>query len=344
MKFIFMTDTHCRTNNPISRKDNFPETILKKMDWVIEFANSIDAFILHGGDWVNRPDTSPAYVSRMCELLKKAKYPILGILGNHDIYGYNPMTYYRTPLHIASSCDAFRIIGETPVKFGDNIYVSGANSTGLLDKNGRTTEYYTPRATIPKEDGEIRIHIVHGFLTDHSWPEGVPHTLINSVTDTDADILLTGHEHMGYGVMTMNDTVFCNPGALGRVSASVGDVNRDVRIAVITVEDGKAMVDLVPLPADIAKPADEVIDRKALEEEKAAQERIETFAAQIEQINVDDDPSISLNDAMEYIHQVLSSNEFEGEKITDTIRQVTLDYIGKAQQLEDEEKEKIKSE
>lgn len=337
MNFIFMTDTHCRTNNPVSRKDNFPETILNKIEWVINYANSLDAQILHGGDWVNRPDTSSAYVSKMCEIFKKAKYPILGILGNHDIYGYNPNTYYRTPLHIASSCGAFNIIGENQsVCMGDNVYVSGSSSTGLLDKGERTAEYYTPKRLTKRENNEIRIHIVHGFLTDHNWPDGVPYTLIDNVLDTDADILLTGHEHTGYGIINKNDTIFCNPGALGRVSASVGDVNRDVQVAKITVENGKCSVELIPLPTDIARPADEVLDREALEEEKAAAARIETFAAQIEQINVDDDPSISLNDTMAYIHQMLDSDEIEGVRITDNIRQMTLDYIGRAEELDKE--------
>lgn len=345
MKFIFMTDTHGRTNNPASRKDNFPDTILKKIEWVIDYANSKDARILHGGDWVNRPDTSPAYISKMCKIFKKAKYPILGILGNHDIYGYNPSTYYRTPLHIASSCNAFSIIGEDFINVeGSNIYISGSSSTGLLDKNGRTSEYYTPRRLKPKDEGEVRIHIVHGFLTDHSWPEGVPYTLINDIDDTDADILLTGHEHSGYGIIKKENKIFCNPGALGRVSASVGDVNRNVQIAEITIEDGVYDVSLIPLPDDIARPADEVLDRVALEEEKAANARIETFAQQIEQININDEQSISLNDTMNYIHQMLGRSEIDGVTITDTIRQMTLDYIGKAEQLENESNEKIKSE
>ena len=345
VKFIFMTDTHGRTNNPVSRKDNFPETILNKIAWVIDYANSIDAQILHGGDWVNRPDTSPAYVSKMCTLFKRAKYPILGILGNHDIYGYNPDTYYRTPLHIASACGAFSILSEAPLNIsGTNIFISGANSTGLIDKNGRTAEYYTPRRLMPKETGEVRIHIVHGFLTDHTWPEGVPYTLIDAVKDTDADILLTGHEHTGYGIMKENDTIFCNPGALGRVSASVGDVNREVRVAEITVEDGVYDVELIPLPEEIARPSDEVLDRAALEEEKAAAARIETFAQQIEQINMEESEGLSLNDTMAYIHQMLSENEVDGIKITDSIRKMTLNYIGRAEQLEQESREKLKSE
>lgn len=343
-KFLFMTDTHARTNNPVSRKDDFSETILKKIEWCVNYANEIGAFILHGGDWVNRPDTSPAYVSKVCKILGDSTLPIYGIIGNHDIYGYNTDTFYRTPLHIANVCGTFNIIdSEQPLRFG-NIYVSGSHSTGLIDKNGRTAEYYTPRKLIPKEHNEVRIHIVHGFLTDHDWPDGVPYTKIDNVLDTDADILLTGHEHCGYGILTKNETVFCNPGALGRVSAAVGDVNRNVQVAVIEVTDnGEVKVDLVPLPEDIAKPAEEVLDRDKLEEEKAANAKIETFAAQIEQIQIDEEAIISIDDTMEQMHKILDGDSFEGITITDGMRKLIFDYIGRAEKLEQESREKLRS-
>lgn len=343
-KFLFMTDTHARTNNPVSRKDDFSETILKKIGWCINYANEIGAFILHGGDWVNRPDTSPAYVSKMCKILGDASLPIYGIIGNHDIYGYNKETFYRTPLHIANVCGAFSIIDEeTSLKMG-NVYISGAHSSGLIDKNGRTAEYYTPRRLVPKVHDEIRIHVVHGFLTDHDWPDGVPYTKIDDVLDTDADILLTGHEHCGYGILYKNDTCFCNPGALGRVSAAVGDVNRNVQVAVIEVDDdGKFTINMVPLPDDIARPSDEVLDRDRLEEEKAAAAKIETFAAQIEQIQIDEEAVISIDDTMEQMHRILDGDTFDGIPITDNMRKLIFDYIGQAEKLEQESREKLKS-
>ena len=90
-------------------------------------------------------------------------------------------SFARTPLAIAAACNNIHIINSV-IDLGDedsHIYVSGSHSSPLIDRNGRTQEYYTPRRDERKEVNEIRIHIVHGFLTDKDWPEGVPYTKIN---------------------------------------------------------------------------------------------------------------------------------------------------------------------
>lgn len=349
MKFIFMTDTHGRTNSPASRKDDFPNTILRKIEWCIKYANDNDAYVLHGGDWVNRPDTAATFIAKMSGILDCAKKPVIGVLGNHDIYGYNPQSFVRTPLSIVEACQSISIIKDSEVvNFYDGeveVFVSGSSSTSLIDRNGRTDEYYTPRRDVPKAANEIRIHIVHGFLTNKDWPDGVPYTKINDILDTDADILLTGHEHTGFGIYpTGRGSVFCNPGALGRVSAAVGDVNRSVCIAEIDVfcENGKPTfnVSLVPLPETVALPADEVLDRERLEAEKKTAMQIEMFAEQIQQIEIDE-PIIAPGQAVEQLNAILSQPQFEGIDITAEMRDLILDYVGKAEEADNEMREKF---
>lgn len=351
VKFVFMTDLHGRTNNPISRKDDFPETILKKLRWVVEYANSIDASILCGGDWLNRPDTSATFISRMCGILECAKNPVIGILGNHDLFGYNAKSFTRTPLAIAAACNNMHILGDEAVDVGDSsahIYISGSHSSPLIDRAGRTEEYYTPRKDKPKSTEEVRIHIVHGFLTDKDWPDGVPYTKIDAVKDTDADILLAGHEHLGFGIKTADETIFCNPGALGRVSAGVGEINRDVKIAEITVWKELDMpiqysVKLVALPEDIARPAGEVLDREKIDIEKEMQKKIEGFAEQIRENSASSVlKTLASPDAA--IDAILSQDKFGEVEINDEIRSTVLEYIGRAKEAESESRKKAKSE
>ena len=344
MKFLFMTDTHGRTNSPVSRKDDFPSAILKKMRWCVDKANKEGRIILHGGDWVNRPDTAPTFISMMASILGACENGVLGVLGNHDVYGYNTDSFRRTPMSIVSACNKIHILPDNEsVLFesaeGIKVYVSGVSSHALLDKNGRTDDYYTPRKDKPKVVDEIRIHIVHGFLTDHDWPESVPYTKIQNILDTDADILLTGHEHTGYGVFVNNDTVFCNPGALGRVSAAVGDVNRTVQVADIDIslENGQAKCDvsLVPLPDTVALPADEVLDRERLDAEKRAAQQIESFAERIGEIDTME-PILTPEQAEQQLQAILDGEDFNDIIITDSIRSIILDYIGRAEELESE--------
>lgn len=341
LNFIFVTDIHGRTNNPASRKDYFPETILNKLSWVVDYANANDAVILCGGDWLNRPDTSPTFISKMCSIFNKSRGKIFGVLGNHDLYGYNIESFKRTPLAIAAACNNIEILPENKsldIDFrGKKIYLSGSHSSPLIDRNGRTDEYYTPKRFDAKVKDEVRMHIVHGFLTTKDWPAGVPYTKIDSILDTDADIILAGHEHLGFGVRTNNNIIFCNPGALGRVSAAVGEINRDVKIAHIkfyVVDDTLCYdVSLVNLPEHIAQPADIVLDREKLEEEKSAQSKIEIFSQQIRETNIDN-IFRSLSNPIEAINSILEGDKFGEVNITDDIRRTVLNYIGKAEELE----------
>lgn len=351
VKFVFVTDLHGRTNNPISRKDDFPETILKKIAWVVDYANGIGAGILCGGDWLNRPDTSAAFISKMCGILEGADNAVIGVLGNHDLFGYNVKSFARTPLAIAAACNNIHILGNEEIDMGDesvHIYISGSHSSPLIDRGGRTEEYYTPRKDKPKSVNEVRIHIVHGFLTDKDWPDGVPYTKIDAVKDTDADILLAGHEHLGFGIKTAEDTIFCNPGALGRVSAGVGEINRDVKIAEITIqkrlnEEVEYSVKLIPLPGDIALPASDVLDREKIELEKEMQKKIEGFAEQIRE-NSADTVLKTLVSPDEAINTILSQDKFGEVEINDSVRSTVLEYIGRAKELESENRKKSKSE
>lgn len=286
MKLVFMTDTHGRANNPSSRKDDFPETVLKKISWVIDFANKNDAAVLHGGDWLHRPDVTPAFISRLAEVLSNCNNPIFTVVGNHDIYGYNPRTFERTPFHIVQALGVLKRLhpeGLVYEKDGERVCLSGADAQ--YDVDSTPDAYMTAGSEI--QENIPRIHVVHGFLTLNEWPN-VACTVLDKVLDTQADILLTGHEHSGYGVIKKNGKIFCNPGSLLRVTAGVGDINQDVKVALINVEGGASDIELVRLPLDIARPADEVLDREKLLSEKEHERRMLSFSTNLESASLDD--------------------------------------------------------
>jgi DNA repair exonuclease SbcCD nuclease subunit len=280
MKFIYFTDPHVRITSPKYRKDDFYQTILKKLSYVNYLGQeyNVDSYIC-GGDWMDRPDIPYTTLTGLAEVLSKFKKPIYSVIGNHDIFGYNPETHYRTALSVIRGCGFItRLSMQQPICVTDGntrVLLSGCDAHSQLDKNGRITDYID----IPGEDieADARIHVVHGFLTKKPWPH-VPVTTINQILDTKADIVLTGHEHSGFGVIKANGKLFCNPGALGRITASVGDVNLEVKVALIEINGSDRKIDLIKLPADIARPASEVIDRDAMEKEKARQETLMLYS------------------------------------------------------------------
>lgn len=281
MNLIYTTDSHGRANNPISRLDDFPSTVQKKLKWAVETANAEDAYLLHGGDIVNRPDTSPSFFGEMAATLATLKkLPLIMVLGNHDIYGHNPESYIRTPLYILELMGLVKILSKN-----DPFYLSDAVFTGVsayydIDKN---KEYFYPEIDTK---GLVHFHIVHSFLTDHVWPH-VDHILIKDILDTPADVILTGHEHAGFGIVEKEGKIFCNPGALARVTAGVGDVNKIVRVAKFVIKDGEVSASFINCPKSIAKPWEEVIDRDKLEKEKAHEEKMQKFFSELSAVDIE---------------------------------------------------------
>lgn len=309
MKFIFITDTHGMAKNPGSRLDNFPEALLKKIEFVVNYAGEIGASgIIHGGDWLHTPDVSESFIREFSKVLSKSKCPIFGVLGNHDIYGANPATFNRTAFGIAECLNLFnRLFIDKAYIIGDEVAITGQDSHYDLDKNGAISDY----TESIKTENAVNIHIVHGMLVEREWPM-VDCTVIENIKNCNADIILTGHEHTGFGVKTLVDDFgrkkfFCNPGSLARITASVGDVRKDVRMAVITVENGDFDVELVNLPSSVVSSANEVIDIEKLRAEKENKANLDNFLNKINQASVDE--SFNIYEALSSISEEIADNE-----------------------------------
>lgn len=300
IRFLFFTDTHVRGNSPSSRLDDFPKTIIRKIKYIGELGRQleVDGYI-HGGDWLDRPDVSYSILSELVQALEEFKKPIYSVLGNHDIYGYNPSTYERTALSVLGACKFITRLSKTPIiieKDGTKVSLTGRDSDFELDKNGNI-EHYVNIADVP---GAVKINTIHGFLCKNEWPN-VPCTTIDSILHTPADITLTGHEHSGFEVVERNGKLFCNMGALARVSCSVGDVNREVKVALITVDGSRFKIDLIPLPIDIARPANEVLDRDKLLQEKEHQKQLETFMHNLNDLKLENMRTINIYTVLDNI-------------------------------------------
>lgn len=294
MKFIYTTDTHGQSNNPASRKDDFSEAVLRKLEYIGEYAEKIKAAaVIHGGDWIHSPDVSESFIRKMAQIVKAYPCEVVGVLGNHDIYGYNPDTFIRTSLSIAEGLGMFkRLYKDIPFIIEDEnvrVNITGQDSCFDLDTNERH-DYYEDAAY--DENSDVNIHVVHGMLLKSKWPQLTNYTVVSGTNDNSeyalndckSEIILTGHEHMGYGVIKdeNTNTTYCNPGSLLRVTSSTGDVGKDVSIAVITV-NGKNdfSIELVKLPSHVALPASEVLDYEQIQKEKKEKEQVTKFMNKI---------------------------------------------------------------
>ncbi|MDJ1630995.1 hypothetical protein QNN00_14240 [Bacillus velezensis] len=116
-------------------------------------------------------------------------------------------------------------------------------------------------------------------MLDHTPPFD-RFTLIKDV-ETTADLVLTGHDHTGYGIYERADgKTFVNCGAICRLSASQTEITRKIEVLLIDIQNRKYDLELIPLQS--AKPGEEILDRSAIEREQERQYAMEEFASLIQ--------------------------------------------------------------
>lgn len=300
-RIIFSTDHHVKGTNFAQRKDFFPETVLAKLSCINDMAKQYKADLhLMGGDVLDIPGVAPSVVTSIQNVLKASPAPIYSVIGNHCVFG-NPDDISKLPIgNLMSSGLVNRIQGTLDFSYPDNlsigcgpIAITGQDATYGLDRDGSIAEYCPARP----ENALVHIHVVHGWLSDKPVMETIPHTMIDAiVNETQADIILTGHEHTGYGIIKRTNAqgkekIFINPGAVSRVKASLEEYFRMPAIALIEIDDdGKIDARILQIP--IAKPGEEVIDRETLEHEIERSKIIEKFSDGLKEFTVESGKTI----------------------------------------------------
>ncbi|MFJ5716581.1 exonuclease SbcCD subunit D [Neobacillus sp. NPDC093127] len=282
-KLLWTGDWHLRGTTPRNRTDNYKEAIKEKLLEIFNLAKyrQVDA-IVTAGDTFHTPEVATGVLLEFAELLEKSPVPILTTAGNHDIYGYNLDTYNRTSLRVLEKLVPQLTVFNDPSKAvisGDNAVLSFTPYSAEIDKNGYG---YSPEY-VRNYDDRLKIHVAHGMLLDHTPPFD-RYTYIGDV-DTAADLVLTGHDHTGYGIYKRSDgKTFVNCGAICRLSASQQEINRKVEVLLIDVKS-KTDFDLELIPLQSAKPGEQILDRSAIEAQNERQYAMEEFATLIKATN-----------------------------------------------------------
>lgn len=276
MRLLFFTDSHIRGSSPKNRKDDFVETLEKKLLEIVDIIDNNDIdYVLHGGDLFDRPDVSISVTGRFSKILKKIKIPFYIVSGNHDVYGHNPNTVNRTMLGLLSELGIFNVInenervylnkGQIKVQITGQPYIYDIDDIinrkyYILDEVDSTVDY--------------AIHIVHGMLLDRPFIKGVPYTLVEDIKDTKANITLAGHYHSGFNKMVIDNKYFLNPGSIVRISNSLREMDRKPKVIIIDLNNG---IDIIDVYLENALDGDLVLDRQEIEKNIFKRERIYEF-------------------------------------------------------------------
>jgi exonuclease SbcD len=282
MKLLYFGDVHIRGKNPRNRTDDYKEALKAKLREIFKLAeyNQVKA-ILCPGDIFDRPEVTNSVLLEFAAVFKESPVPIYTTPGNHDVYSYNLDTYGRTSLRILELIVPQLTVTTNPK---ENILLTENDTTVALsfqpyDQNIDRDGYgYSPGD--PVEEA-YKIHIAHGMLLDHDPKVFDRYTYVGTVK-TEADLVLCGHDHLGFGFYERKDgKKFLNCGAICRLAASEAEISRKVQVALITIEDNQLQrIELIDLRS--AKPGDQILDRSQIEAEEKRQYAMEEFAALIQ--------------------------------------------------------------
>ncbi|GAV22513.1 metallophosphoesterase family protein [Carboxydothermus pertinax] len=279
MRFLYITDTHFRGNSPQNRLDDFPQTLRKKMEEVVQTAQSfqVDA-VFHGGDLFEVPNPAINVVGDVVRFLKDLRKPFYIVPGNHDLFGQNPQTLSRTMLGLLGQVGLIKIL-----EAGEKVFFEENGIKLQLTGQGYHFDLDTERGRegylVKNKEADLAIHIVHGMLLDRPFLQTVAYTLIDDIKDTQADLTLTGHAHLGFKEVTVNHRKFLNPGALVRTTVLAAEVNR--RPQMVLIEAGRDGITTKLLPLKSALPGEQVLNIEKATEMKLREERLARIKSEV---------------------------------------------------------------
>lgn len=275
MKIIVTGDWHFKGINPRARLDDYQKAITRKIREVYDIAKHHNATaIIVPGDITDSPGTALGTIAELGMLIQEAPCPVLAIPGNHCLWGGNPTSKFRTPYGLLAQLGLLHDLTKEPYYFSE-VIITGHGFTVETDTPLGANQFQPPDVQGSTSNDYAHIHVVHSMLMDHRPGFDMRHTLISQVQTT-ANVIISGHEHLGFGIKQREDgVIFINPGALCRLSAHAAEIERTVQVALLTVENGRVNAELIPLKS--ALPGHEVLSRDHLENEVEREVRLEKF-------------------------------------------------------------------
>ena len=265
---VFIGDPHFAGGTIGARIGNYTEAVSEKLTEALEIARDHPAdYVCLLGDLFSHPDPRGDVRNAALHVLARGNsgvpwpFPILSLVGNHDITGHTTETLEQTAI------ETF-------------------NKAGVIDIS----------ESVPRYD-LFQIHYQHGieketFRSDASiWAAHsniVPERIMGEHITIDdfrvgprTRLVICGHWHHGYPVVRRDDGVlFANPGSLGR--PRIDDAEHEIKVAIVEYDDHDIGVRYVPLTT--AKPPSAVFSQLVLERRENKDIEVDRGAGFVEKL------------------------------------------------------------
>lgn len=302
MRLLYFGDKHERVTTPENRMDNYTETMKLKTKEIVALGKKygISAY-LQPGDFFDTPNPPLDFVAEVMNMWSgvdifdtltklvsgeiqpdeamqtfKSYIPIVGVPGNHELFGNNLKTLPKTAIGMVNKLGLMRFATkENPYYFytedGAKVAVTGTPYHLDIDAPEHVDDY-----VVEEKLGDFHIHIVHGYLTDKGLGNMFRHTVIDQIKHTKADLTITGHDHIGFPLTEIDGKWFVNPGAIPRTKNDIKEMKRKPKVLLIDITKAEGMK-LKEIYLKSAQEGELVLNRRKIVERKKREERIEDF-------------------------------------------------------------------
>lgn len=312
MNFIYFGDMHERVEPPENRKDDFKETVDKKIKEIKELGRKykVSAF-LEPGDFLQAPKYdyeflaevihrwTPLNMNDLIQMVMSGKFtsdiiaekikgiaPIIGVAGNHELFGESLVSLPKTSINFLNEVGLIQFATkENPIYFytedGLKIAITGTHYHNGMDKPKHINDYI-----VEEKLGDYHIHIVHGYLTNKSFGTLFRHTTVDQIAhETKADLTITGHDHIGFNLLEVDGKYFVNPGSPVRLTNDMKEIKRKPKVLLIDItKEGGLKVKNIYLKS--AQDGEEVLDRTKIQQKQERSDKIQQIKSTVQKASL----------------------------------------------------------
>ena len=238
---LFIGDPHLEARVPGFRCDNYPEVVLNKLRWCLNYAksNNLQPFLL--GDVFQLPQDNPNWL--LAEIIDCIDEPLPAIYGNHDVR--ENFLKPNDSINVLFRSGHLKRIEETSVWVatvaGRRVIVGGSDWGNRLPKSLEANG----------NNPDLVVWMTHHDILIPGYEEG---GRIRPKAIPGIDVIINGHIHRRLTTVVKENTHWFTPGNISRRSRS--DASREHRPSVLVLRPPVANLSL----GDVRSASDDTAD------------------------------------------------------------------------------------
>ena len=247
-------DPHLEGRQPNFRKDDYPETILRKIEFCLDYCRQHKLQPVCLGDLFDKPRDNPNWLmGRLIEMTRQT--PIIGVFGNHDCA--EPQLNDNDSLSMLVKSGGFQLVSSSEFwtgKINDRrLVVAGSSYRHPIPTafDCRLVPVTDDKKAVCNQQPPLVMWLTHHDIAFGSYDNGrvTAHEIEN------VDLLVNGHIHRRLVPIVAGKTTWINPGNISRRSRSESNQAHTPKALHVRVTDRGLKIEDVTVPH---QPFDEV--------------------------------------------------------------------------------------